>query len=431
MQRGMRGLVGSEEHDVAVEIAIGDGALRLQECVLGPRRFKMLRDDVFGLRDRARRVAARNVAHGLHVRALFLEDVGRVLLCGLPGVMYRGEDLIVDLDELFRLFKRLRILCHDETDRVAEIVRQTADWDERILVVLDVADFILAGDVLGGQHGVDARHGQRLARVDGLDASARIFRADGGAIGHVGDVPVVGIFARAEDLFLDVEPVDARADLPVVLARLRDDALALQLRRELHGGDDLHIARAAAVVVAQCVFDLFFVGVRVLIEQRLRADDHAGNAETALHGPGLAVGVGVELLFLVRQALDGQDVTAFERIGGRRAGPAGLAVDQNGTRAARALAASVLDARQVQLVAQIAQQLLIFGDIDFGSIDKKHSHGTSLLFRGNAQVLNPLYCFFRTLATKVPEIFVWRARICSIISKIREKQNFSRISLFL
>ena len=47
MQRGMRGLVGSEEHDVAVEIAIGDGALRLQEGVLGPRRFKTLRDDVY------------------------------------------------------------------------------------------------------------------------------------------------------------------------------------------------------------------------------------------------------------------------------------------------------------------------------------------------------------------------------------------------
>ena len=42
MQRGMRGLVGGEEHDVAVEIAIGDGTLRLQEGVLGPRRFKML-----------------------------------------------------------------------------------------------------------------------------------------------------------------------------------------------------------------------------------------------------------------------------------------------------------------------------------------------------------------------------------------------------
>ena len=42
MQRGMRGLVGGEEHDVTVEIAIGNGALRLQEGVLSPRRFKML-----------------------------------------------------------------------------------------------------------------------------------------------------------------------------------------------------------------------------------------------------------------------------------------------------------------------------------------------------------------------------------------------------
>ena len=147
------------------------------------------------------------------------------------------------------------------------------------------------------------------------------------------------------------------------------------LAGQTHGGEDLYIARAAAVVVAQGIADLIVGRIGVLIEQRLGAKHHARDAEAALHGPGLAVGVGIELLFFLRQALDGDDVAACERIGKRGAGADGLAVDEHGAGAAGALGTAVLDGGQVQHIAQVAQQPLVLLHRHFRSVDKKYSHG--------------------------------------------------------
>ena len=54
-----------QQHHVAVVIDIGHRALGLQERVLGPRRFKVPGDHVFGSCDRARRVAAAHMTDGL------------------------------------------------------------------------------------------------------------------------------------------------------------------------------------------------------------------------------------------------------------------------------------------------------------------------------------------------------------------------------
>ena len=60
--------------------------------------------------------------------------------------------------------------------------------------------------------------------------------------------------------------------------------------------------------------------------------------------------------------------------GGGNAGPGGLAVHQNGAGAAGALAASVLDGRQVQLVPQKADELLVAGGVDLRAVDEKCCH---------------------------------------------------------
>ena len=65
MQRRMGRLVGRQQHHVAVSVNIGNRALWLQERVLGPRRFKVPGDHVFGCCDRARRVAAAHMTDGL------------------------------------------------------------------------------------------------------------------------------------------------------------------------------------------------------------------------------------------------------------------------------------------------------------------------------------------------------------------------------
>src|SRR5581483_7179400 len=57
---------------------------------------------------------------------------------------------------------------------------------------------------------------------------------------------------------------------------------ALRVRGLLHGADDLIVAGAAAEVAGEPVADLVLVRVRVLLQQRLRRDDEARRADTAL-----------------------------------------------------------------------------------------------------------------------------------------------------
>ena len=93
------------------------------------------------------------------------------------------------------------------------------------------------------------------------------------------------------------------------------------------------------------------------------------------HGARLAEGEGVGSLFKVGKTLDRQDVLAVEPLGVRNAGAAGLAIDEHGACAAGALAAAVFYGGEMQLIAQVAQQLLLFGDGNFGTVYVKCCHG--------------------------------------------------------
>ena len=375
MQRRVRRLVGRQQHHVAVAVDVCHRTLRLQERMLGPGRLEVAGDHVFRVGYCAVGVSPAHVADCLQVGALFVEDVGRIGLHRLKRAVDRRKDLVFNVHEFFRLFERLLIVCHNQRNRVAQVVRQTAHGHKRILVVLDVPDQIGAGNIVCCQHRAHARKRKRLRCIDGFDSCPCIFCADRRAVGHVRHIAVVGVFSVAEDLFLYIEPVHARADLPVVFRGRRNvTALTQQLCRQTHGSNDLHIARAAAVVVAQGIADFRIGGVLILIQKRLRTQDHARNAEAALHRASLAVGIGIELLFFLRQALDGKNMLSFQPVGHRRTGADGLAVDDHRTCPARTLRAAVLHGGQAQLVAQKAQQLLVFCCLNGLAVDKKDSH---------------------------------------------------------
>ena len=100
-------------------------------------------------------------------------------------------------------------------------------------------------------------------------------------------------------------------------------------------------------------------GIGVHVQQPLGRDDHAGNAEAALHRAGLAEGEGVDLLFPVAEPLYREDGLALQLVRLGDAGLGGLAVDEDVAGAAGTLAASVLYGREVQLVPQKADELLV------------------------------------------------------------------------
>ena len=170
----------------------------------------------------------------------------------------------------------------------------------------------------------------------------------------------------------------ARADPPIGRRGEGDLTLTQDLPGQPDGRDDLDIAGAAAVVVADGKTDLRLRGVGAFVQKPLAAEHHAGDAEAALDGTGLAEGEGERGLFKVAQTLDREHVLALKALRVGNAGAAGLALDQNGAGAACALAASVLDRSQAKLVAQVAQKLLLLRNRDLFAVYEKCRHAYDL-----------------------------------------------------
>ena len=162
-------------------------------------------------------IAAHNVAVRLQIAAVAHDDLGRTGGGRLLRPVDRGELFVDDTHELFRLFERFLIARADERHRVAEILRDFPLADERRLVLLDVADVLLARDVLCRQHAYDAGKRFRFFRADVEHAGARVLAAHRAAIAHAVNIDVIGVLAIALYLFGDVDAVHARANLKVFL----------------------------------------------------------------------------------------------------------------------------------------------------------------------------------------------------------------------
>ena len=374
VQRGVGGLVRGEDAHIPVLVPVGHGALGFQERMLRPGGLKVLGDDVLRPGNSPGGVAPAHVLVGLDVVLLLVEDPGGVGQFRLLRAMDGGEGLVGHLHEPFGLFQGLLVLGYHQGDGVPQIVGEPADGDEGVLVVLDVAHLVLPGDILGGDHRHHPGQGFRFLRVNGQHPGPGVLAANGGTVGHVGQIPVVRVFSVAQHLFLHIQPMDAAAQLPVGLGGLGDDAFPLELRRQLDGLDDLHIARAAAVVVSDGIADLLLRGVLHLVKEGLGAQHHPRYAEAALDGTRLPVGIGVELFLPVGEPLHGDHVPALQGVRLRHTGPVGRPVDEHGAGPAGPLGAAVLHGGQVQLVPQKPQQALVLLGRDLFSVHIECSH---------------------------------------------------------
>src|SRR5262245_2509472 len=123
-------------------------------------------------------------------------------------------------------------------------------------------------------------------------------------------------------------------------------------RRLLDGGDDVLVARAAAVVPLQPVADLGLAGLGVPLEDVAGGQDHPGGAEAALEAVLLPEGFleGVELA--VGQALDRGHARPVRLDGEHRAGLHGLTVQEHRARPALARVAADVGAGEPQRFAQ-------------------------------------------------------------------------------
>ena len=374
VEGGMGALVSGQQLHTAVFHGERHAALRLQESVLRPRRGEMLRQHIFCVFDSRLRIAAGDMLIGLHVILVAVEHQRRIRRSGFRGIMNGGQHFILHLDQLLRFLHRGLIHGADQRDAVAQIVGQLTHAHQSGLVLLDMAHVHLTGNILGCSHSHHTGQLLRLRGVNGQNAGAGILAAYRAAVAHAIHIYVIRILAIALYLFRHVQTMDTAAHLPVVSTGRRNLALTENLRCQQNSVNDLYITGAAADVVANGKRRFFTGGIRIHVQQPLGGDHHAGDTEAALYRAGLTKGEGIDLLFPIRQAFHRQDGLAIQLVGLRDTGLCGLAVNQNMAGTASAFAAAVLHRGQMQLIPQIADQLLVFLHCHGAAVHLKSRH---------------------------------------------------------
>ena len=328
------------------------------ECRVGEGRRGVATGDVAALADVVFELD--RVAKGEEAVVNLGRALGLGLLDGADGL----ELLVLDLHELLGALEGLGVLGHDQRYGVAHAAGNVALGDHDVPVLDEVAHLVV-GHVCGGEHAQDAGKCLGLARVDRQHAGARVLGADGRGVGHAREVSlvhVVGVLAKAKHLAADVDAEDLLAH-GVVVTTLggRVDLLvsAQDGGGELDGHEDALVAGATADVALDGLGDHGARGVGLAAAQGRSAHDHARDAEAALNGAGDAEGIDERLLLLLGEALDGHDVVALGELGGEDAGLDGLVVNNDGAGAAGALGAAVLDARELEVVTQVAKERLV------------------------------------------------------------------------
>ena len=391
-------LVGRLHLD-AVLVREGDGALGLQEGMLGKGCGKALCHGKRALRQRLGGVAARHMAALAHVvlelhrvakgkkTVVQARGVGRL---GLDNVTHGLQRLVINLYELLGLLERRLVLGNHQHDGIAHAAGDVALGDHDVPVLDKVADLV-DRHVLGAQDAHHTGQGLGLGGIDGEHAGARILGAHGAGVGQarlIELVDVVGILALAEHLLAHVNTEGALAHAVVVAALqiLVDLLFAAEHRSgQRNALDNLFVAGAAANIAADGVLDLLLGRLGILGDERCTRHDHAGDAKAALHGAHGAKGVHEGLAHVLGQALDGHDVAAGGKRGGQHAGLDGRTVHVDGAGTACALGAAVLGGMDMQVVAQVAQQRFVLGRRALNAVNGKSEflcHGDSLLHAG-------------------------------------------------
>ena len=363
------------DHVHALAFGTGHGAFRLQKGVLGEGQAEFGGHGVGGAGQSRVRVAVADpfVGQQIAFAARAFVDQRGSLRHGLLRRKHAGKRLVFHFDQGKGFSDCLFAFPGHQSQSVPAEAGDLARRDQHRVVVEQVADHQAAGYIICSEHGGYSRRLGGLRRVDGEYFGPRVFRTQGRAEEHALHGDVVGVSGRARGLGVGVHPGQGQAQ--VVAFRIMQLLFApLHCGGQQYGLFDLFIAGAAADIVAQGLLHLLRRGGGVGVQQGLGADYHAGDAETALHGPARGKGPGIEVPLRRSESLQSEDACALQPVRLQGAGLAGLAVHQNGAGAAGAFAAAVLHRGQAQVVPEQAQQSFVFGGGHGLTVHRKAGH---------------------------------------------------------
>ena len=208
-------LGGDVDVDPALAVGHGEPRLRPEKClVLAAELVDAADRDVAG--GIGVSVADHEVAHDVRPVVLPVAVTARRpvrMKVGLgSGALHVGdrlERLVDDVDALGCTAGLLRMLCRNDRHRLA-VVEDAVDREHRLVGELEPVG-LLARDVLVREHRVDARHHQRLARVELGDSRVRVRTAQRVPEEHPGSGQVARVRELACHLGRCVDPRDELA----------------------------------------------------------------------------------------------------------------------------------------------------------------------------------------------------------------------------
>ena len=275
----------------------GQGRLGFEEGMLDALRVERLGDRERARRERFGEVGATRVrADRQHVgvgaphrqRGIGCERRDRI------GV--RDVHVVGDLDEFGRRPGVVTGVGDDDRQHVAGVRGATTDGDQYGPVLVDDPDPQLAGQVGGGEHGLDAGCGEGRGRIDGHDVGAGVIGEVQRGVQHSGDPDVV-----------DVVPLAHRQWCRFVLrAGTSDRGGEGRLERLAVGNrfdrvEDLHVPGATAQMGTEVRGHARLRQRRaLLVDLGLGPHHDAGDAESALEttAGGERVGEALTLRFV-------------------------------------------------------------------------------------------------------------------------------------
>ena len=199
--------LGGRPDSPLVVLVLGDGAVRLNGRMHHLLSAVIALVGVIGLGKGLIRVAGLHRGKDREVAGAWVVDGRGVGLHGVEGVKHRLKRLILHLDEGCGEGSGLLGGGADGGDLVAHHAHLLAA--ERLLVRqllegLGVAEVVALGEVLSGQHALDAGDLERLGEVYALYERMGVWRVHQLAVIHTGQVHVVRVDGGAGDLSLGV-----------------------------------------------------------------------------------------------------------------------------------------------------------------------------------------------------------------------------------
>ena len=299
-----------------------------------------MRYHVFRFRNRARYVTAlqhccgQYISLGVQARRIFGQR--------RFGREQRFSFFVFHFDQLNGPARRFCRGRGQHGESVAHVARLFAFGNHYRPVVDHVANQPLAGNVPGREHNFHAGKRARRRNVDLSYQRPRKLCAQHSAVQHSRNQHVVDKLTASQQLFMRVRPHDAFAHAACCWRCWVRSAVAERCSCQLNGALYFCVACAAAQIVADSGFHFACGWGGIRVEQSLGADQHAGHAESALHGAYFAEGPRIYFALARREAFARGHRFALDLGHGERARAHRFAIHDHGAGAADAFSAAVL-----------------------------------------------------------------------------------------